>query len=96
MPARAKFLVTEKIRMMDEVGEPTHIPAIFWDLFESKFSTRRSIGIDGARSLPRHDDNLILTRYIWALVWSLRFCLASASMVIITFSCCAVGWRPND
>jgi len=53
--------------MMDEVGEPAHIPDISWDLFESKFSTCRWIGIDGAPSLPRHDDNMILTLCRWAL-----------------------------
>lgn len=32
LPARLKFLLTGKIRTMDEHGEPTHISPIFFDL----------------------------------------------------------------
>ena len=32
LPARAKFLLKGKLRMLDEHGDPTHISPIFWDL----------------------------------------------------------------
>jgi SAM-dependent methyltransferase len=37
IPARVKFLLTGKIRMMDETSEPTHISPVFWDLFQRQF-----------------------------------------------------------
>ncbi len=40
LPARAKFLLTGKIRTMDELSEPTHISPIFWDLLHRQFLTR--------------------------------------------------------
>jgi 2-polyprenyl-3-methyl-5-hydroxy-6-metoxy-1,4-benzoquinol methylase len=43
LPARAKFLVTGKIRTMDEFSEPTHISPIFWDLFRRQFLTRAGV-----------------------------------------------------
>lgn len=36
-PARVKFLLRGKIRTMDELGEPTHISPIFWDLFRRQY-----------------------------------------------------------
>lgn len=44
-PARVKFFLTGKIRMMDEMGDPTHISPIFWSLI--------------ARVLPRAGLNLV-------------------------------------
>jgi 2-polyprenyl-3-methyl-5-hydroxy-6-metoxy-1,4-benzoquinol methylase len=43
LPARAKFLVTGKIRTMDEFGEPTHISPIFWDLLQRQFLPRAGL-----------------------------------------------------
>jgi len=37
LPARLKFLLTGKIRMMDEHSDPTHISPIFFDLFHRQF-----------------------------------------------------------
>jgi 2-polyprenyl-3-methyl-5-hydroxy-6-metoxy-1,4-benzoquinol methylase len=37
MPARAKFLLTGKLRMMDDYGDPTHISPIFFDLLQRQF-----------------------------------------------------------
>lgn len=44
-PARVKFFLTGKVRMMDEMGDPTHISPIFWSLIE--------------RQLPRAGLNLV-------------------------------------
>jgi len=35
--AQMNLFWTRKIRIMVEAGEPTHISAIFWDLFERQF-----------------------------------------------------------
>jgi 2-polyprenyl-3-methyl-5-hydroxy-6-metoxy-1,4-benzoquinol methylase len=37
LPARLKFLMAGKIRTMDEIGEPTHISPIFFDLLRRQF-----------------------------------------------------------
>jgi len=42
-PARVKFLLSGKIRMMDEHSEPTHISPIFWDLFLRQFLSRADL-----------------------------------------------------
>jgi SAM-dependent methyltransferase len=40
LPARAKFLLTGKIRTMDEISEPTHISPIFWGLLRRQLPLR--------------------------------------------------------
>jgi 2-polyprenyl-3-methyl-5-hydroxy-6-metoxy-1,4-benzoquinol methylase len=45
LPARVKFLLTGKIRTMDELSEPTHISPIFWDLLCRQFLTRAALGL---------------------------------------------------
>ena len=37
LPSRLKFLLSGKIRMMDEHSDPTHISPIFFDLFHRQF-----------------------------------------------------------
>ena len=37
LPARVKFLLTGKVRMLDERSDPTHISPIFFDLFVRQF-----------------------------------------------------------
>jgi 2-polyprenyl-3-methyl-5-hydroxy-6-metoxy-1,4-benzoquinol methylase len=43
LPARAKFLLTGKIRTMDEFSEPTHISPIFWDLLGRQLLPRAGV-----------------------------------------------------
>jgi 2-polyprenyl-3-methyl-5-hydroxy-6-metoxy-1,4-benzoquinol methylase len=43
LPARVKFLLTGKIRTMDELSEPTHISPVFWDLLRRQFLTRAAL-----------------------------------------------------
>lgn len=43
LPARAKFMLTGKIRTMDEFSEPTHISPIFWDLLRRQFLRRAGV-----------------------------------------------------
>jgi 2-polyprenyl-3-methyl-5-hydroxy-6-metoxy-1,4-benzoquinol methylase len=37
LPARLKFLLTARIRMMDHLGDETHISPIFWDLLTRRY-----------------------------------------------------------
>jgi 2-polyprenyl-3-methyl-5-hydroxy-6-metoxy-1,4-benzoquinol methylase len=43
LPARVKFLLTGKIRAMDEFSEPTHISPIFSDLLHRQFLPRSGL-----------------------------------------------------
>lgn len=43
LPARVKFMLTGKIRTMDEFSEPTHISPIFWDLLRRQFLSRAGV-----------------------------------------------------
>jgi 2-polyprenyl-3-methyl-5-hydroxy-6-metoxy-1,4-benzoquinol methylase len=43
LPARAKFLLTGRIRTMDETSEPTHISPIFWDMLRRQFLPRAGV-----------------------------------------------------
>lgn len=65
VPARLKFLLTEKIRMMDEVSEPTHISPIFWDLLRRQFMPASDLEIEQHYFYP--PDGFIATRprYAW-------------------------------
>jgi 2-polyprenyl-3-methyl-5-hydroxy-6-metoxy-1,4-benzoquinol methylase len=65
VPARLKFLLTEKIRMMDEVSEPTHISPIFWDLFSAAILPLAGMKIHEHHLVP--PDGFIATRgrYAW-------------------------------
>lgn len=49
LPARIKFLLKGKLRMLDEYGDPTHITPIFWDLL-----TRQYLGRAGLRLVEHH------------------------------------------
>jgi 2-polyprenyl-3-methyl-5-hydroxy-6-metoxy-1,4-benzoquinol methylase len=67
VPARLKFLLTEKIRMMDKLGEPTHISPIFWDLFERQFLPRAGLALVEHHLYPHHGYNMSRARYSWVL-----------------------------
>jgi SAM-dependent methyltransferase len=66
-PARLKFLVRGKIRMMDEIGEPTHISPIFWDLFQRQFLPRAGLALVVHGLFPADGYQLTRKRYAWAL-----------------------------
>jgi len=67
VPARVKFLLTEKIRMMDEHSEVTHISPIFWDLFNRQFLPRAGLELAGHRLFPSRGYNVTRSRYSWAM-----------------------------
>ncbi|MHB8185475.1 MAG: glycosyltransferase [Dermatophilaceae bacterium] len=49
LPARLKFLLKGKLRMLDEHDDPTHITPIFWDLL-----TRQYLNRAGLKLLEHH------------------------------------------
>lgn len=51
-PARLRFLISDKVRMMDEHGEPTHISPIFWDLFTRMYLPRAGLRLIEHRVFP--------------------------------------------
>jgi len=52
LPARLKFLLSGKIRTMDERGEPTHITPIFLDLFRRQYLSRASLRMQEHLTFP--------------------------------------------
>ncbi len=62
-PARLKFFLKGKHRMMDEQGEPTHISPIFWDLFTRQFLPRAGVELAEHHFFPLHGHQLTRRRY---------------------------------
>jgi 2-polyprenyl-3-methyl-5-hydroxy-6-metoxy-1,4-benzoquinol methylase len=67
VPARVKFLLTEKIRMMDATSEPTHISPIFWDLFERQFLPISGMKIHEHHLVPPNGFVATRRRYTWMM-----------------------------
>jgi len=65
-PARVKFFLTGKIRMMDEVSEPTHISPIFWGLFKRQFLSRAGVELAEHRVFPPRSYLCTRPRFTWA------------------------------
>ena len=65
-PARVNFLLRGKIRMMDEIGEPTHISPIFWDLFRRQFLPRSGLRLVEHILFPPNGYKVTRARYAWA------------------------------
>lgn len=73
--ARVKFLLTEKIRMMDETSEPTHISPIFWDLFQRQFLPLAGLRVEEHHVHPENGYIGTRRRYTWmmrGLSWIVR------------------------
>ena len=66
-PARVKFFLTGKLRMMDEQGEPTHIAPIFWDLLTRQYLPRAGLKIVEHHLYPPNGYHVTRPRYAWAL-----------------------------
>jgi 2-polyprenyl-3-methyl-5-hydroxy-6-metoxy-1,4-benzoquinol methylase len=65
-PARIKFLLTGKIRMMDETSEPTHISPIFWDLLVRQYLPRAGLQLLDHFLYPPDGHLLTRRRHAWA------------------------------
>jgi len=66
-PARIKFLLKGKIRMMDEIGEPTHVSPIFWDLFNRQYLPRAGLRLVEHHLFPPRDFQLTRRRFAWLM-----------------------------
>jgi 2-polyprenyl-3-methyl-5-hydroxy-6-metoxy-1,4-benzoquinol methylase len=67
IPARVKFLLSEKIRMMDEISEPTHISPVFWDLFRRQFLPLSGLQIQEHHLVPPNGFIGTRKRYSWMM-----------------------------
>jgi 2-polyprenyl-3-methyl-5-hydroxy-6-metoxy-1,4-benzoquinol methylase len=67
IPARVKFLISGRIRMMDEVSEPTHISPIFWDLFQRQFLPMAGLRIREHHLIPPNGFIATRKRYSWMM-----------------------------
>lgn len=65
-PARLKFLLTGKLRMMDERGDPTHISPVFWDLLLRQYLPRSGLKLTQHWVYPPHGYKGTRRRYAWA------------------------------
>ncbi|PYO28377.1 MAG: hypothetical protein DMD86_16390 [Candidatus Rokuibacteriota bacterium] len=75
IPARVKFLLTGKIRMMDQSGDATHMSPIFWDLFNRQMLPRAGLELREHHVYPANGYIVTRRRYTWAmraLGWVLR------------------------
>ncbi|MEM1552868.1 MAG: class I SAM-dependent methyltransferase [Candidatus Bathyarchaeia archaeon] len=69
VPARVKFLLGGKLRMMDERGDPTHISPIFWDLFTRQYLPKAGLVLIEHRTYP--PNGFLLTRPAFAWLFRL-------------------------
>jgi SAM-dependent methyltransferase len=69
LPARLKFLLTSRIRMMDHLGDETHISPIFWDLLTRRYLPLAGLTLRAHAVYP--PDGYKATRPIYASVFRL-------------------------
>lgn len=66
-PARIKFLLTGKLRMMDEKSEPTQVSPVFWDLFVRQYLPRARLQLVDHLLYPSDGYKLTRPRFAWML-----------------------------
>lgn len=64
LPARLKFLLRGRIRMLDEWGDPTHISPIFWDLLNRKYLPLAGLRMLKATTYPT--DGFLVGRPVYS------------------------------
>jgi 2-polyprenyl-3-methyl-5-hydroxy-6-metoxy-1,4-benzoquinol methylase len=67
LPARLRFLFEGKIRMMDEVSDPTHISPIFSDLLRRQFLPRAGLKLSEHLLFPPNGYQLTRKAFAWPL-----------------------------
>jgi len=67
LPARLSFLLEGKIRMMDEVSDPTHISPIFSDLLQRQFLPRAGLKLAEHLLFPPKGYQLTRKTLAWPL-----------------------------
>jgi 2-polyprenyl-3-methyl-5-hydroxy-6-metoxy-1,4-benzoquinol methylase len=65
LPARVKFLLTGKLRMMDERSDGTHISPIFWDLLTRQYLRRAGLKLLAHYLYPPNGYKVTRLRYGW-------------------------------
>lgn len=63
LPARAKFLIRDRLRLLDEHGDPTHISPIFWDLLVRQYLPRAGLKLLESSVYPR--DGFVVGRPVY-------------------------------
>ena len=66
VPARLKFFLRGKVRLMDEASDLTHISPIFWDLLVRQYVPRAGLEILAHYVYPPHGYQVTRARYAWA------------------------------
>jgi SAM-dependent methyltransferase len=66
-PARLKFFLTGKLRMMDEKADPTHISPIFWDLLQRQYLPRVGLRLVDHLVYPPNGYKVTRARYAWGI-----------------------------
>jgi len=67
LPARAKFLLAGKLRIMDEHSDPSHISPIFYDLLCRQFLPQSGLRIREHLLFPPHGYQLSRKPIAWTL-----------------------------
>jgi 2-polyprenyl-3-methyl-5-hydroxy-6-metoxy-1,4-benzoquinol methylase len=67
LPARLKFLVSGKIRTMDEYGDPTHISPIFFDLLQRQYLPAAGVRLREHLIFPPNGFQLTRKPLAWGL-----------------------------
>ena len=87
LPARVKFLLTGKVRMLDERGDPTHISPIFFELFVRQFLPRAGLRLKEHLHYPPDGYKVTRPKYAFWFVWIARLlgnpCLLGDSHIFI-------------
>ena len=65
LPARVKFLLTARLRMMDGAGDPTHISPIFFDLLVRQYLPRAGLRLARHTLHPVNGYKVTRARYAW-------------------------------
>jgi len=65
IPARLKFLLRGRIRMMDQGSDPTHISPIFWDLLTRLYLPQGGLRLMSHFLYPPRGYKLSRKRYTW-------------------------------
>jgi len=66
LPARVKFLLTGRLRGLDERGDKTHIMPVFWDLLTRQWLPRAGLALVGYHPYPPNGYKLTRRQYEWA------------------------------
>src|SRR5439155_9698742 len=67
LATRAKFLLTGRLRMMDDRGDPTHICPVFWDLLVRQYLPRAGLEVAEHHLYPPRGHLVSRRRYRWLL-----------------------------